>query len=1703
MVTPQQLTGQWVQTILQEYFKEQSRNNSEKLFLKINGLTEKNIEAVLDYLNDNFNELSNYYTPIIRTITPVEGFSQYSYKEHETSIWLRNNTKSGEALLLIINNVTSEAQSLENLFSLDESVLLSDEGIKSLFFLIQMEYKIASEEIKILETFLEMYKKVSEPQLQSLTNFVSAILNDKQVSMINKVQSNLPHLNCFKDSNLQVDKKHIKRLKSNYFLSHLQKNEGSSIDLEKLQEKFYTFLDYEEKKNWPHEIWNEINVNDLRQEVFEFISSESDNLLHHEYEVINQIFAFKPVKQSLGEKVRNQFDDEDLSKEDKERIERASQVVDYENDPDFVEGFIDDYQEILESDGKLLKSLKRYVEKQRHSSEYNDILDGLFYEIYTLIEDNSEAFEASEENLNFLVRVNSKQVDENSSSLINFYLKNINNKIPFLKFDEESNKVGNEKNVENISFRVCLNKGSQQIDSNLFTVNDLNKSSALQFFDLISEYKVPHIKQFLEEDMVVEDLVQVIEKEVSPTLNQFDTKTVNAYEKFLRFLSDYSSIMSTMIAGGIYDIDDSILESSLEDLLSNIYESVSNVQNLFSYINTIGVLDYYEEKPSQFIHPVERLVTVFNPVRLLSYIHKTKQMGNDINVWMEQASKGELNVKQREEFLEFSTEKYHKLAPRYFNRGDNSHYFIEVFEEMGNGLFSLDNKRSTYSANDTKEISNELVNVTKNYLEVFPYAKDGLDVLFLHVDHSDIITESIKNLFKSKLGINKLKITAHSTNSAILHDEINSWIEHNEEFVLPTYENKFPKVEVNVINGDSISKIEKELNYHMVDADLVILADYFSKSGQIEFEFNRKQINLEDNWFNKPTVEPLKEMEAIKRLPLESEHLPKVLIDFYQMQYIAHTNAIPEEDDLYILSQTISANKFNEGSLIDYMHENYNWNMIMDRFLDRSLLQKASGKAQIIHYKSKAGTSKQFKLLVSSSRNIKRLNTAKSETEYYGRLERKLKQLLRVKQISAHGEVQQTVDEVKEISGSLVLKALGPGKFSHELMATYIFLKDNLYAESSADEQKLQIVSTCDELPWFSRNRGSNKRRPDLVVTNIYKNNDKINVDFNLVELKFIRESLVDREKIDAIKQVKAGMSLYKDLFSFEETNADSEFWKEEFINYLIENKDYMQFEVDLIKDLQRANMGDIQTVITSQINIYSYDSFLENYDGKMSDDGVFTDQVEEDVTLNIFNRKYILDKYGVPDLLEEANYGELKNKEHEDEDSDQDVKNDGDKGYSNNSNGKSGNTLDEKVDREDEEKEKYEESGQKSNEEVEDVIEVKGDRSQLDVIAAEDKGYPEEEALKNIILDRNNQDEDLDELVNEYQRILVRNLNKNSIPAKIKDTVIGSSVIRIYLEIPANLAPATIQKKAQSLQLWLRLDTEPTVGVHRQGLYIDINRVTPSIVYFDQFMKKVRGTLNNNIEKNLVVPIGIDPLNNVLKIDMADSMTPHLLVGGTTGSGKSVTLNSIIIGLMLLYPKEHVTFTFIDPKKVEFAKYENIPYTNEVIYELDQSVIRLEELCTEMDERYSLMQKEYMSDIKDYNEQVNEDNRMAHKVIVFDEFADFQSQDKQMAKRVEESIKRLGQKGRAAGMHLIICTQNPKAEVINTTIRSNLPARLALKVTDGSSSKIILDETGAEKLAGKGDFLLKGSSGASIRGKSPFLEPKVQGAIFKYLAKS
>ncbi len=245
--------------------------------------------------------------------------------------------------------------------------------------------------------------------------------------------------------------------------------------------------------------------------------------------------------------------------------------------------------------------------------------------------------------------------------------------------------------------------------------------------------------------------------------------------------------------------------------------------------------------------------------------------------------------------------------------------------------------------------------------------------------------------------------------------------------------------------------------------------------------------------------------------------------------------------------------------------------------------------------------------------------------------------------------------------------------------------------------------------------------------------------------------------------------------------------------------------------------------------------------------------------------------------------------------------------------------------------------------------------------------------------------------------------------------------------------------------------------------------------------------TLNDAgmVKGELPLCLGVDIAGSPVFADLAKM--PHLLVGGTTGSGKSVGLNTFILSLMAFKRPQELKFVLIDPKRIEFSVYNRQKYMLcPVVSETEEAVRTIAYLADEMDRRYALLEEKGYKNIKDYNEET-EGKLLPYIVCIIDEFADLMAQNKD----VEKDVRRLAQKARASGIHLILATQRPSVDVVTGVLKANFPSRLAYKTAGAADSRTVLDAVGAEKLVGRGDALFLSADGTLKRIHGAFIEDK------------
>lgn len=329
----------------------------------------------------------------------------------------------------------------------------------------------------------------------------------------------------------------------------------------------------------------------------------------------------------------------------------------------------------------------------------------------------------------------------------------------------------------------------------------------------------------------------------------------------------------------------------------------------------------------------------------------------------------------------------------------------------------------------------------------------------------------------------------------------------------------------------------------------------------------------------------------------------------------------------------------------------------------------------------------------------------------------------------------------------------------------------------------------------------------------------------------------------------------------------------------------------------------------------------------------------------------------------------------------------------------------------------------------------------------------------------------------NEDKQDLFDNANKLEdtlmsfgVEAKVLQVTKGTSVTRFEIQPSPGVKVSKIVNLQDDIALGLAASAvrmeAPIPGKSAIGIEVPNKKQTPV------FLREVLDSKEfQESTKKISFALGKDITGTCIVGDLSEM--PHMLIAGATGSGKSVCINSLIVSLLYKYSPDEIKLLMIDPKVVELSIYNGIPHLLiPVVTEPKKAAGALNWAVNEMDKRYELFTKYKVKNIKYYNQQVDKgfiSEKLPYIVLIVDELADLMMT---CPNDVEDYICRLAQKARAAGIHLIIATQRPSVDVITGVIKANIPSRISFAVSSGVDSRTILDQTGAEKLLGRGDML-------------------------------
>ena len=329
---------------------------------------------------------------------------------------------------------------------------------------------------------------------------------------------------------------------------------------------------------------------------------------------------------------------------------------------------------------------------------------------------------------------------------------------------------------------------------------------------------------------------------------------------------------------------------------------------------------------------------------------------------------------------------------------------------------------------------------------------------------------------------------------------------------------------------------------------------------------------------------------------------------------------------------------------------------------------------------------------------------------------------------------------------------------------------------------------------------------------------------------------------------------------------------------------------------------------------------------------------------------------------------------------------------------------------------------------------------------------------------------------MNEIKERIIEFYNNYNIDIDIIDIVESLSITSYCAKVDTTQTNINkIEKLVNDLSLYICHENVAFSINYEKGCVIfEIPKTKRQILEYN----KIKDFQEDN-KNGLFVNIGMTTDNKIKNINLCKM--PHLLIAGTTGSGKSMLVNTLLLQLFQNYSPAELQTILIDPKQVEFESYAEIPHLKtKIIKTLADAKIQFNNIIEEIEKRYTILKLNNTKNIENYNEKTIQ--KMPYILIVVDELADLLIQDNKSKlkidltgeKRLEDLICRVAQIGRAAGVHMILATQRPSSDVITGLIKANVPSRIALSTATATDSRIILDSKGAEKLTGNGDMLLK-----------------------------
>ncbi|WP_371187838.1 FtsK/SpoIIIE domain-containing protein [Thalassotalea maritima] len=673
--------------------------------------------------------------------------------------------------------------------------------------------------------------------------------------------------------------------------------------------------------------------------------------------------------------------------------------------------------------------------------------------------------------------------------------------------------------------------------------------------------------------------------------------------------------------------------------------------------------------------------------------------------------------------------------------------------------------------------------------------------------------------------------------------------------------------------------------------------------------------------------------------------------------------------------------------------------------------------------------------------------------------------------------VDKVFNLANSFSGDTLLRSVGNGNFSHDIVGTAgaTFLLDKLF---EGDEKISPIfwIHLDDYMSWFKSSIEDDVFKSIGQVVNYISDllgiyisvdqNKKATINILISESKLTRGS--DEQSEKSRKQVKSTVELLQSMF-YSSENIDFVYWMNKFYEFIIGRFRFSPNQFNFYELISQnklrinVNVYGISVVFhhnndtqpTESIELYNKDYLTQLSISSTDTRSIFRAMIDPNFDLDIF---------------ESLNFIPLRlNRRKEIGPKDIDIGREVDEAAIINKPGANGVLG------------SAHSSGEHESEQLSDpdtdCLKPQPESQPAETSAAQNNSLKSALDITQScvhLLKKNSEEKehslDIDQVKGGIREIF----SHENLPSVFKECTLTPNSIVVKLQGSVNLIPAKVMKLKDSFLSVVGLSLRqvyPDPGV----LVLVFDRKEREKVYFGDLLEASLEERTKTIESdfNNKVLLGLNEFSNKNVFFKLDGASPHALIGGQTKSGKSILMNNMIVDLLMTNSPSHLKLRLFDPKQVEFIAYTKAPHlAHPVVLDKDTAVSRLQELEELMNERYRCLMTLGVRDFEAHNRKYP-DNQMSREVVFFDELADW-ILDKDFKEQAKDIIVKLSSKGRAAGIHLILATQRPSADVVFPLLRANLDTKIALKVDRDQNSEIILGEPGAENLLGYGHGIVK-----------------------------